>query len=154
RWIRADGHRTLRLRLHQRFVPLRPVRPNRRHRLQAGCFLERSEQRLVAGGRITMERARQMSDPGAIEAIALDYALEDFRIRVWNVPERIRPDECVAIDQERIPRGVYPEERGDESAGDDTGNAFFGKIRVAFFHRMFSRSSPLTPITSSARSFA
>src|SRR5690349_8086265 len=80
-----------------------------------------------------MKRAWQMADPGTLEPVATQHSLQDFRIRVRNLAE-----------------GVWANQRVDV----DHVNAPFGKIRAAFFHRIFSKCSPRTPMTSSARSFA
>src|SRR5215213_7998567 len=85
-----------------------------------------------------------MTDPGSLESIAFDDTIENLRVRVWDVAERVGTDQGICVDQVQIPR----------YARDDNGKESFGKMRAAFFHRMFSRSSPFTPMTSSARSLA
>ena len=47
-----------------------------------------------------MESRRKMTDPGAGQAVALDHAIEDRRIRVRKVAEWIRADERVEVVQE------------------------------------------------------
>src|SRR5689334_3997586 len=83
----------------------------------------------------------EMSDPGAFETVALYDAVEDVGFRMWRVAGGVRADERVDVFHRRPSLALGM-------------NWPFGMMRAAFFQRMFSRSSPLTPMTSSARDLA
>src|ERR1051325_9268027 len=96
-----------------------------------------------------MKRAWQMSDPGALQAIAPQDTIEHRRFWVRNLAIRKGADESVEVEHWKRVAGNW--ERGGYS---HRGKLPRGKMRAAFFQRIAARSSPLTPITSRARSLA
>src|SRR5476651_538014 len=84
-----------------------------------------------------MKRGRQMSDPRAVDLLAIQYPHENVRVWMRNVAEWIRADASVHVDH------VAP------------SNEPALKIRAALRQRMsFMSSAPSSPVVASARSFA
>src|SRR5689334_25420081 len=106
-----------------------------------------------------MKCRRQVTDPRAVEAFAIEHAYEDLRIGVRHMPKRVRSDERVDVDHRRLlVAGCWLLAIScavlESVAATQRGKLPFGKIRAAFRQRMALRSSALNPMTSRARSFA
>src|SRR5688572_959606 len=142
RGVGADREGALIDGARQFLLPARPVRTNGRRGIKSLAIRhEVAIQRFITLARITMKRRREMPDPGARNLLTIEYADEGAGVRMRELAIRIRADQGGDI-HHRVAHAASP------------GKAPGGKSLAAFFHRMASRSSGVTPITSSAHSFA